>query len=233
MRLIFIPRPAPTGARNRGYRRWFRQEPSGVSRGTGSPWKCAESLRHTQRDMRLIFIPRPAPTGARNRGYRRWFRQEPSGVSRGTGSPWKCAGFLRHTQRDMRLISIPRPAPTGARNRGYRRRFRQEPGGVSRGTGSPWKCAEFFRHAQSGFGDNRSGAAAFFSILWFGVFTAPFPEPPAPAPQGTGGPPGFYRQQDGSCSIASVPRRCRRCQTAESRTAHKRRRCGHYGFPKR
>ena len=37
MRLIFIPRPAPTGARNRGYRRWFRQEPSGVSRGYPIP----------------------------------------------------------------------------------------------------------------------------------------------------------------------------------------------------
>ena len=59
----------------------------GVSRGTGSPWKCAEPLRHTQRDMCLIFIPRPAPTGARNRGYRRWFRQKPGGVSRGYWIP--------------------------------------------------------------------------------------------------------------------------------------------------
>ncbi len=37
MRLIFIPRPAPTGARNRGCRRWFRQEPGGVSRGYWIP----------------------------------------------------------------------------------------------------------------------------------------------------------------------------------------------------
>ncbi len=33
MRLIFIPRPAPTGSGNRGYRLRFRQEPGGVSRG--------------------------------------------------------------------------------------------------------------------------------------------------------------------------------------------------------
>ena len=50
MCLIFIPRPAPTGARNRGYRRWFRQEPVGVSRGTGSPWKRGELFRHAQSD---------------------------------------------------------------------------------------------------------------------------------------------------------------------------------------
>ena len=37
MCLIFIPRPAPRWARNRGYRRWFHQEPSGVSRGYWIP----------------------------------------------------------------------------------------------------------------------------------------------------------------------------------------------------
>ncbi len=109
MCLIFIPRPAPTGARNRGYRCWFRQEPGGVSRGTGSPWKCAELLRHTQRDMCLIFIPRPAPTGARNQGYRRWFRQKPGGVSRGywipPGSVPNSFGTLR---RGRSQVLLPR-----------------------------------------------------------------------------------------------------------------------------
>ena len=107
MCLIFIPRPAPTEARNRGYRRWFRQEPSGVSRGTGSPWKCAECLQHTQRDMRLIFIPRPAPTGARNRGYRRWFRQEPSGVSRGY---WIPSGSMSNF---FDMLTPPKDDPSG------------------------------------------------------------------------------------------------------------------------
>ena len=37
MRLIFIPRPAPTGARNQGYRRWFRQEPAAYPGGLGPP----------------------------------------------------------------------------------------------------------------------------------------------------------------------------------------------------
>ena len=37
MCLIFIPRPAPTGARNRGYRRWFRQEPAAYPGGIGYP----------------------------------------------------------------------------------------------------------------------------------------------------------------------------------------------------
>ena len=87
MRLIFIPQPAPTGARNRGYRRWFRQEPGGVSRGTGSPWKCGEHHRHPKRGMWLIFIPPPPPPGARNPGDRRGFRQKPGGVSRGYWIP--------------------------------------------------------------------------------------------------------------------------------------------------
>ena len=37
MCLRFILRPAPTGARNRGYRRWFRQEPVAYPGGIGYP----------------------------------------------------------------------------------------------------------------------------------------------------------------------------------------------------
>ena len=44
MRLIFIPRPAPTGARNRGYRRWFLQEPAAYPGGMGYPLEACRTF---------------------------------------------------------------------------------------------------------------------------------------------------------------------------------------------
>ena len=54
MCLIFIPRPAPTGAQNRGYRRWFRQEPGGVSRGYGIPPGSVSNLFDTLTGRKII-----------------------------------------------------------------------------------------------------------------------------------------------------------------------------------
>ena len=44
MRLIFIPRPAPTGARNRGYRFWFLLEPESYPGGMGYPLEACRTF---------------------------------------------------------------------------------------------------------------------------------------------------------------------------------------------
>ena len=103
MRLIFTLTRAHRGAKP-GVSPLVSSGTCGVSRGTGSPWKCAESFRHIQRDMRLIFIPRPAPTGARNRWYRRWFRQEPAAYPGGLGPPGDVYKRQVHDPSEVKLL---------------------------------------------------------------------------------------------------------------------------------
>ena len=111
MRLIFIPRPAPTGARNRGYRRWFRQEPSGVSRGTGSPWKRVDfSTRLNRRRPsqppavlccifgNRILIP---PCSRRKHPPRRMLRCRKQ----------HCRRLRSRKRRSQRLRHFPQPVP--------------------------------------------------------------------------------------------------------------------------